>query len=166
MAKASQRALVSMAICLLSSLVGFAYAGSLDNKFVVLGKIYCDTCRVEFETKLSEPIPGAKVKLECRKQGDETVTYSHEAETDANSVYKIPVEGNHEEQICEVSTVSSPRADCNEKMESFEKAQVELTSDDGLAEPSRKANNLGFKKKVAVPGCAQVLKEMGFPLTE
>lgn len=103
--------------------------------------------------------------LECRKEADEKVTYSHEAVTDANGVYKIPVEGDHEEDICEVSTVSSPRADCNEKMEKFEKAQVELSSRDGLAEPSRMANNLGFKKKTAVPGCAEVLKEMGFPLT-
>ncbi|KAK8559186.1 hypothetical protein V6N13_098777 [Hibiscus sabdariffa] len=160
MAKASLMTVAIMTICLWS-LISFALAA---DKFNVVGKVYCDTCRVEFETKLSEPIPGAWVKLECRKVRDEVVTLSREAVTNATGEYNIPVEGEHEEQICEVRVEKSPSADCNEKMEAWEKAQVELSSQDGLADPTRTANNLGFRKKEAPPGCVQVLKEMGFPL--
>ncbi|GMI83997.1 hypothetical protein like AT4G18596 [Hibiscus trionum] len=162
MANASLMTVALMAICL-SPLISFALAA---GKFNVVGKVYCDTCRVEFETKLSEPIPGASVKLECRKEKDEVVAFSREAVTNATGGYNIPVEGDHAEEICEVRVDKSPRADCNEKMEAWEKAQVELSGQDGLAEPTRIANNLGFRKKEAVPGCAQVLKEMGFPFTE
>ena len=56
MEKASVIALVSLAICL-SSLLSFANA---EDTFFVEGKVYCDTCRVEFETRLSEPIKGIK----------------------------------------------------------------------------------------------------------
>ncbi|KAK8660178.1 hypothetical protein V6N13_051112 [Hibiscus sabdariffa] len=160
MAKASVMTVAIMAICLWS-LISFALAA---DKFNVVGKVYCDTCRVEFETKLSEPIPGAWVKLECRKVNDEVVTLSREAVTNATGGYNIPVEGEHEEQICEVRVDKSPRADCNEKMEAWEKAQVQLSSQDGLAQPIRTANNLGFRKKEPLPGCAQLLKKMGFPL--
>ncbi|KAE8699122.1 Anther-specific protein LAT52 [Hibiscus syriacus] len=161
MVKASLMAMVLMSVCI-SSLISFALA---VEKFKVVGKVYCDTCRVEFETKLSEPIPGATVKLECRKVRDEAVTYSREAVTNATGGYSIPVEGDHEAEICKVSVEKSPRADCNEKMEAWEKSQVELTTQDGLADPITTANNLGFKKKEALPGCPQVLKDMGFPLT-
>ncbi|KAE8691330.1 Anther-specific protein LAT52 [Hibiscus syriacus] len=161
MEKAWLMALVLMSISI-SSLISFALAA---EKFNVVGKVYCDTCRVEFETKLSEPIPGATVKLECRKVRDEAITFSRGAVTNATGGYSIPVKGDHEAEICKVSVEKSPRPYCNEKMESWEKSQVELTTQDGLAAPIRTANNLGFKKKEPLPGCPQVLKEMGFPLT-
>ncbi|KAE8671051.1 Anther-specific protein LAT52 [Hibiscus syriacus] len=161
MAKAWLMTMVLTSISI-SSLISFALAA---EKFNVVGKVYCDTCRVEFETKLSEPIPGATVKLECRKVRDEAVTFSREAVTNVMGGYSIPVEGDHEAEICKVSVDKSTRPDCNEKMESWEKSQVELTTQDGLADPLRTANNLGFMKKEALPGCPQVLKEMGFPLT-
>lgn len=46
--------LVAAALCL-SSLLGFAYG---HEKFTVIGKVYCDTCRVDFETKVSYGLPG------------------------------------------------------------------------------------------------------------
>ncbi|XVF78796.1 hypothetical protein PTKIN_Ptkin14bG0165900 [Pterospermum kingtungense] len=159
MAKASMTTLVSLAICL-SSFLSFCYA---DDPFFVEGKVYCDTCRVEFETRISEPIKGATVKLECRNRTDQSITYSREAVTDEAGRYSVEVEGDHEEEICEVSAVKSPREDCNEFMESWRKARVVLTKKDGLMQPLRYANNLGFFKKEALPGCAEVLRELGFP---
>ncbi|XVE50097.1 hypothetical protein DITRI_Ditri01bG0134000 [Diplodiscus trichospermus] len=161
MAKASMIALVSLGICL-SSLLSFCYAHDI---FFVEGKVYCDTCRVEFETKLSEPIKGgATVKLECRNRTvGGGITYSREAVTDEKGKYSIQVEGDHEEEICEVRVIKSPREDCNELMEAWNKARVLLTNKVGIMQPLRFANSLGFLKKEAVPGCAQLLKEMGFP---
>ncbi|XP_022734577.1 anther-specific protein LAT52-like [Durio zibethinus] len=158
MAKASVIALVSLAIYLSS--LSFSDA---EDTFFVEGKVYCDTCRVEFETRLSEPIKGAIVKLECRNRTiDGSITYSHEAVTDESGKYSIQAKGDHEEEICEVRVTKSPRADCNEFMESWNKARVVLTKKDGILDPRRFANGLGFLKKEAVPGCAEVLKEMGF----
>ncbi|XP_022718027.1 olee1-like protein [Durio zibethinus] len=159
MAKASVIALVSLAICL-SSFLSFSYA---EDRFFVEGKVYCDTCRVEFETRLTEPIKGATVNLECRNRTlDGSITYSRGATTDELGKYSIEVEGDHAEEICEVSVTKSPREDCNEFMEAWRKARVLLTKNDGVIAPVRYANSLGFLKKKAVPGCAQVLKEMGF----
>lgn len=55
MAKATI-ALVSAAICFLA-FAGFA-AGKAGEKFTVEGRVYCDTCRVKFETKISEYLTG------------------------------------------------------------------------------------------------------------
>ncbi|XVE63395.1 hypothetical protein DITRI_Ditri07aG0017000 [Diplodiscus trichospermus] len=159
MEKGSVIALVTLAICL-SSLLSFAYA---EDTFFVEGKVYCDTCRVEFETKLTEPMKGATVNLECRnRMGDGSLPYSREAVTDKWGKYSIPVEGDHEEEICEVRVTKSSREDCSEFMGPWNKARIVLTKKNGVREPTRYANSLGFKKKEAVPGCAQVLKELGF----
>ncbi|XVF88023.1 hypothetical protein PTKIN_Ptkin19aG0016100 [Pterospermum kingtungense] len=159
MAKASVVALISLAICL-SSLLGLAYAAG--DTFFVEGKVYCDTCRVEFETRISEPIKGATVKLECRNRTTESITYSREAVANEAGKYSIPVEGDHEEEICEVIVVKSTRDDCNEPMEAWSRARVVLTSKDGVVQPVRYANGIGYMKKEAVSGCAEVLRELGF----
>ena len=106
---------------------------------------------------------GATVNLECRNRTiDGGITYSRESVTDESGKYSFPVEGDHEEEICEVRVTKSPREDCNEFMGAWNKARVLLTKKDGLCEPLRFANSLGFLKKEAVPGCAEVLKAMGF----
>lgn len=57
MAKIPVIALLFFGICISSSL-NFAHGKAMKSKFTVLGHVYCDTCRVEFETKLSTPIKG------------------------------------------------------------------------------------------------------------
>ncbi|KAG4149558.1 hypothetical protein ERO13_D05G341650v2 [Gossypium hirsutum] len=115
MAKASLIILVSLAICMSSSLSLVNGAASDANKFTVLGHVYCDTCRVEFETSLSEPLPGAAVKLECKNRTDEKITFqSPEITTDNLGDYKIEVTGDYEDSDCDVTLVKSPRADCND----------------------------------------------------
>ncbi|TYH21545.1 anther-specific protein LAT52-like [Gossypium arboreum] len=163
MAKASLIILVSLAICISSSL-NLVYGEASDrNKFTVIGRVYCDTCRVEFETSLSEPIPGAVVKLECKNRTDEKTTFqSPEITTDNIGDYKIEVTGDYEDSDCDVTLVKSPRADCNDPTEAWRKARVVLTALDGVTGQIRFANNLGFKRKDALPGCKKVLTDMGY----
>ncbi|KAK8643738.1 hypothetical protein V6N13_013018 [Hibiscus sabdariffa] len=173
MAKVSQIALVSLVICL-SSLLDLAVATAnppatapaptaAKGKFIVEGKVYCDTCRIEFETRLSEPLKGAVVNLECRNRTDgRIVSHTQDVVTDESGAYKINVEGDHADEICEVSLVKSPRVDCNDPTEAWRKSRVVLTTKDGVNGPQRFANNLGFKKKVPLPECVQVLTEMGY----
>ncbi|GMJ13845.1 hypothetical protein like AT4G08685 [Hibiscus trionum] len=164
MAKSIIIALVSLAICVSSSL-SFAHAKAAagPSKFTVVGHVYCDTCRVEFETKISQPISGAVVKLECRNRTDGAVTYkSPEVTTSAKGEYSIVVEGDYEDSDCDVMLVKSSKPDCSDPTEGWRKARVVLTSLDGISGDVRFANNLGFKRKEAIPECKQVLTEMGY----
>ncbi|KAE8723479.1 Alg9-like mannosyltransferase family isoform 1 [Hibiscus syriacus] len=160
MAKVSQIALFSLAICLSSVLDSVSAA---QVKFIVEGKVYCDTCRVEFETRISEPLKGALVNLECRNRTNGTVTtITKDVLTDDAGAYKIEVEGDHAEEICEVSLVKSPRDDCRDPTEAWRKSRVVMTSKDGIEGIQRFANNLGFKKREPLSECTEVLKEMGY----
>ncbi|KAB2086629.1 hypothetical protein ERO13_A04G041300v2 [Gossypium hirsutum] len=145
-----------------SSSLNFVY-GAENMTYIVVGHVYCDTCRVEFETKLSEPIGGAVVKLECRNRTDNQLTFqSQEIVTDEHGDYHIAVEGDYEESDCDVALVRSPNPDCNDPSEIWRISRVVLTTLDGVSGELRFANNLGFKKKVALPQCTQVLQEIGY----
>ncbi|KAA3453095.1 pollen allergen Che a 1-like isoform X1 [Gossypium australe] len=145
-----------------SSSLKFVY-GAENMTYVVVGHVYCDTCRVEFETKLSEPISGAVVKLECRNRTNEAITFqSQEIVADGFGDYHITVEGDYEESDCNVALVRSPRADCSDPTEAWRKSRVVLTTFDGLSGKLRFVNNLGFKKDIALPQCTRILQEMGY----
>uniref|UniRef100_A0A5B7B8H0 Putative olee1-like protein n=1 Tax=Davidia involucrata TaxID=16924 RepID=A0A5B7B8H0_DAVIN len=149
------------ALCLFS-LLGVAHCG--DSHFFVEGEVYCDTCRSQFITRVSEKMSGAKVRLECRGLEGGELSYSIEGETDENGYYRLPVEGEHEEEICEVSLVKSSKPDCEEiSTEGWAKSssRISLTSNNGIASDKRLANPLGFMAKEALPECAEVFKEMG-----
>ncbi|TXG60304.1 hypothetical protein EZV62_014877 [Acer yangbiense] len=130
--------------------------GSVD------GKVYCDTCRVKFETSLSEAVEGAGVKLICRDRVSEETKLEMEAETDKSGNYKFEVEGDHAEEICEVHLIKSPREDCNEIVKGWNSARILLTTDVGVVDSIRQANALGFMKKEALENCAKVLQDLGF----
>jgi hypothetical protein len=104
----------------------------------------------------------AEVRLECRKRADGDVTYSIDGVTDKKGVYSLRVEGDHEEEICEVKAIKSTRSDCNDPMAGYEKARITLTNKNGLSSDARYANSLGFMKKEALPNCIDVLNELGF----
>ncbi|KAK8579279.1 hypothetical protein V6N13_142492 [Hibiscus sabdariffa] len=163
-AYANAIAFLFFATCISSCLdVASGRSVAKPNKFMVVGHVYCDTCRVEFETKISQPIIGAIVKLECRNRTDESLTYeSPEITTGSLGAYIIEVKGDYQDSDCEVGLVKSPRADCNDLTEDWRKARVVLTSLDGVSGNIRYANNIGFKKKVALPECTKVLTEMGY----
>lgn len=155
--------MVVAALCLMS-FVGSAYG--LD-KFFVEGKVYCDTCRIQFLTRVSDFLPDSIVRLECKKLEGGNVTYSKEAKTDASGSYKIEVDGDHEEEMCEVVLVKSGREDCAEiDRESHleQAARVSVTNKNGIISPIRSANPLGFLKKHRLPICSQVFRELGLLL--
>ncbi|KAA8523991.1 hypothetical protein F0562_010578 [Nyssa sinensis] len=148
--------LVASALCILA-FAGFAHCH--DEVFTVEGKVYCDTCRLQFVTKFSQFLAGATVQLECRDRQDcNNVTYSVESLTDANGHYGLPVYGDHEGEICEVTLVSSPDPECSEP--TTERARVSLTKNSGITSDCRYANYLGFLKTDPIPECLEVLREL------
>ncbi|XP_074272356.1 pollen allergen Che a 1-like [Silene latifolia] len=152
---------VAAAICLLS-LAGVATA-TADNKFFVQGMVYCDTCRIQFMSRVSYMIEGATVKLECKNITEGTVTFNAETKTDKLGLYSIPVEGDHEDDICQISLVNSPQAECSEiPSDAYAQmaAQVSLTNNNGETGPVRNANPLWFMRKDPLPDCPEVLKEL------
>lgn len=103
---------------------------------------------------------GAEVQLQCRDEESDKETYSVDGKTEGNGWYKLPVEGDHEKDICEVSVKSSPRDDCKKPME--DKARVVCTDNSGIHTESRFANPLGFEIDTPLHNCKEVLDELGF----
>ncbi|KAG6588099.1 hypothetical protein SDJN03_16664, partial [Cucurbita argyrosperma subsp. sororia] len=149
------------ALCLMS-LINIATCEK--ERFFVEGKVYCDTCRIQFFTKVSKFLEGATVKLECRDIEGGNVTFSKETETDKSGSYKIETDKDHEEEVCEVSLVKSKDPDCDEitKEGYAHKSRVSITSNSGITSPERLANPLSFMKKEKLPECKEVLRELGF----
>ncbi|KAM5586230.1 olee1-like protein [Rosa sericea] len=146
-----------------SCLSSLAYCDDGDSDGInVEGQVYCDPCRVQFPTRVSKPIEGAKVKLECRSRENETVVYTLEGETNEKGIYTLPVHKDFQEQICEVTAVESPKDDCNEKFDDIERARILITKKNGIESKTRYANPLGFMKKETSDECKEVLKEL-FP---
>ncbi|KAL9233994.1 hypothetical protein vseg_008920 [Gypsophila vaccaria] len=161
MAKAQTVFVLAVAVCVLS-LAGGAHAAA-DNKFFVQGMVFCDTCRIQFMTRVSHMLEGATVRLECRNITAGTVTLNAETKTDKLGLYSISAEGDHEDDICQISLVKSPQEDCAEiptDTYSQQAAKVSLTNNNGEATPVRNANPLGFMRKEPLPECPEVLKEL------
>ncbi|CAI9754966.1 unnamed protein product [Fraxinus pennsylvanica] len=120
---------MAKAVSLVSALCILAFATvahcHAPEVFNVEGDVYCDPCRVKFETKLSHKIAGATLKLECSDPITRNVTYSVEGVTDSNGHYKLNVKGDHGDSICEVRLTESPEAECNVPMAGLETARIE-----------------------------------------
>ncbi|KAI4323007.1 hypothetical protein L6164_022651 [Bauhinia variegata] len=151
-------ALLVSAFCF-SSLLALAQA---TEKFTVEGKIYCDPCRLEFVTRLSTPLPGATVWLECKYENNDTLTYkSKEVVSDQNGHYSIEVEGDHEEENCKVTALKSSHPECNDPMSGMESDRIVLTKNMGVRSKSRFVNSLGFMpKRVTEEQCKVVVNEL------
>ncbi|XP_004485892.1 olee1-like protein [Cicer arietinum] len=152
-------------IILISTLCFLSFFGSVycNDRFFVEGVVYCDTCRTQFITKLTEFMEGATVRMEC-KEDNGTVTFSKEAVTDASGTYRVEVDGDHEDEVCEITLAKSPRKDCSEVDSDShleQAARISITNNNGIVSPLRTANPLGFLKKERLPGCADVLKDLG-----
>lgn len=181
---------VVFAVCILA-LATVVYCDPARH-FKVEGQVYCDPCRVQFQTKISKPIEGlslslyiyiifrvykynkliiiivldwiagATVRLECRNsESEKNVTYSVEGVTDSAGHYCVLVEGEHEDDICEVMATKSPLNDCNIPFESADqKARISCTENNGVSGDVRLVNPLGFMTKHPDPQCADVLQEL------
>ncbi|XAR56472.1 hypothetical protein NMG60_11036978 [Bertholletia excelsa] len=132
------------------------------ESFTVEGIVYCDTCRVMFPTRISNKLGEAEVKLTCRGAENGTTTYEAKGHTQSDGTYSLMVSGDHEDEICEVSVVSSPESDCNEVADQIKTARVTLTRNSGIQEQTRYVNPIGFVRKNALTDCLEVLDELGF----
>lgn len=107
---------------------------------------------------------GASVRVECKEIEGGKVTFSKEALTDGSGSYKVEVDGDHEEEVCEVVLVKSSKPDCTEvdkESHLAQAARVSITRNNGITSPVRSANPLGFLKKERLPVCKEVLRELG-----
>ncbi|KAL9813322.1 Pollen-specific protein-like protein [Arabidopsis thaliana] len=140
---------VISAVCL-SSLAGFAAADADDfDRFQIQGSVYCDTCRVQFVTRLSKFLEGAKVKLECRSRTNGTITLTKEAVTDKTGSYKMEVTDSG---CSDVSTEAYLR----------NAAKISLTANDGIvSHETRIVNPLGFMVQTPLADCPAAFKELG-----
>ncbi|CAN1845541.1 Olee1-like protein [Linum perenne] len=115
----------------------------------------------------SKSVPGcqgAKVSLQCICRQNRTVTYKVEGVTNMAGRYRLPVVGDHEEDICAVKLVSSPEKECSEKFKFIDSARVLLTENEGLVDSTRYANPIGYMKATTDPRCAKILEDMGMNL--
>ncbi|PUZ46929.1 hypothetical protein GQ55_7G123300 [Panicum hallii var. hallii] len=128
--------------------------------YVIQGRVYCDTCRAGFETNVTEYMKGAKVRLECKHFGTGNVERAIDGVTDETGTYKVELKDSHEEDICEVVLVQSPRKDCDEVQELRDRASVLLTRNVGICDSVRLANPLGYFKDVPLPVCGELLKQL------
>ncbi|CAN8267368.1 unnamed protein product [Cochlearia groenlandica] len=156
---------VVAAVCF-SSLAGFAAADADDlDRFQIQGSVYCDTCRVQFITRLSKFLEGAKVRLECTSRTNGTVTLTKEAVTDKTGSYIMDVTGDHEEEVCELMLVQSPDSGCSDvSKEAYLRnaAKISLTANDGIvSHETRIVNPLGFMVKTPLADCPAAFKELG-----
>ncbi|XP_047173141.1 olee1-like protein [Vigna umbellata] len=148
-------------LCLLS----FLNSVCASDRFFVEGTVYCDTCRLQFLTRMSEFMEGATVRVMCSQVDNaNNVTFNKETTTNALGAYKMEVDGEHEEDICEVTLVKSPRPYCDEinrEAHLLQAARISITKNNGIVSNIRQANPLGFLIKRRLPGCSEVIKELG-----
>ncbi|PIN19577.1 hypothetical protein CDL12_07744 [Handroanthus impetiginosus] len=160
MAKLSQLVILFAGALSLLSLC----ATASGPKFIVEGQVFCEVCRANFINRLSEPMPGAKVRLECRGEDKGNITLSLEGVTNDKGVYQLPVEGDHGTESCEVLLVKSSKPDCDvipsEGWAGKPSSRVTITTNNGFHGQTRQANPLGFTRKVALPQCKELFKEL------
>lgn len=132
---------------------------SPKTKFFVQGKVFCDTCRAGFETPATTYISGAKVKVVCRTRRTGTETCSFDGITDETGTYTIPISEEHEFEKCEAILVHSPDRACDRIVMGRERAEVFLTSNNGMATEMRYANAMGFRKVTPLAFCAELMKQ-------
>ncbi|QCD89473.1 olee1-like protein [Vigna unguiculata] len=135
-------------------------ARKISEKFYVEGKIYCDPCHFAFESRLSFPLSGVNVTLECINEQNNTMTYKKDSTTDANGLYRIPVRGDHQDDICVVVAKSPNEGECQEAMPN-KSDRIILTNNMGAASRERFVNPLGFMTETIDSQCNIVVQELG-----
>ncbi|XP_028756104.1 olee1-like protein [Neltuma alba] len=163
MAKSNLFIIASVLLCFFAFFC--SVNGQKEEELVVQGSVYCDTCDVQFVTRLSEPMAGATVRLRCMDaENPKNITLDKEGTTDENGVYKIVVDGDHAEEVCEVVPIKSSKEDCAEWDEAKhlqQSAKISITNKNGMKARLRSASPMGFSRKQPLAECAEALKEIG-----
>ncbi|KAL3635368.1 hypothetical protein CASFOL_019915 [Castilleja foliolosa] len=150
---------VVLALCVLASASSIAECHK-HEVFKIEGDVYCDPCRVQFQSVLSEKLAGAKVRLECTNLETKAVNYTVDGVTDSNGKYSLQVTGDHETDDCYVRAISSPRPDCSEPLTDVEISRVDITENIGIHTDVRYANPIGFMTKEPHSQCISVLQDL------
>jgi hypothetical protein len=147
----------TMAIALLAAMV----AGlGLAEGFTVTGEVYCDPCRAGFKTNVSTPLAGAAVKLECRPFLNGPESLKADATTNAYGWYKLEVDQDFQEDICEVMLAKSPDPACSEIDKFRDRARVPLTRNNGIKQNGvRYGNPIAFLRKEPLKDCGLILQQ-------
>ncbi|XP_004971474.1 pollen allergen Phl p 11 [Setaria italica] len=149
-------AAVALAVLALASVASAEQGGG----FVVTGRVYCDPCRAGFETNVSKSVPGATVEVVCRQFGASKETLKAEATTDEYGWYKLEIDQDHQDEICEAVLAKSSDPACAEVEEFRDRARVPLTSNNGIKQQGvRYANPIAFFRKDPLKECGQILSK-------
>ncbi|KAI4342457.1 hypothetical protein MLD38_027084 [Melastoma candidum] len=152
-------ALVATALCL-SSIIGSAYCH--DGHLHLIGQVFCDPCRVSFETTASYPLAGAQVKLVCTNRTSGVVKETIQGTTDDKGAYQLTIDGDHADEICEVEAIKSPDPQCSSLVpEAIKNARISLARESGVAIPDRFANPLFYSPEKSLESCPKILLDMG-----
>ncbi|XP_073136280.1 anther-specific protein LAT52-like [Henckelia pumila] len=146
------------AICIILAISTVAHGR--DQVFNIEGDVYCDPCRVQFQTTLSQKLPGATVRLVCTDEVTRKVTYDVEGVSNADGHYSLKVVGDHENDICDVTPVKSPLPQCSDPMTDVLKSRIVCTDNSGMHTAVRYANPLGFMTNNIHAQCPQVLHDL------
>ncbi|KAI7750248.1 hypothetical protein M8C21_015957 [Ambrosia artemisiifolia] len=133
---------------------------SIEDMFIVQGKIYCDPCRIQIPTKISYPLAGTKVSLVCYKADTGKESYRVDGISDEKGKYRLEAHGDHAEEMCEIIVDKSPDPNCPEVMDDENHVKISLTNKHGLKGKGRYANPLGFMVTNADPRCKEALDEL------
>ncbi|WCJ44515.1 Pollen Ole e 1 allergen and extensin family protein [Euphorbia peplus] len=144
----------------LFALPAIALAGRpARNPFEVEGRVFCDTCQAGFETPKTTYIAGARVRVECKNRQTMKLVFTKEATTDSTGTYKMYINEDHEDQLCDATLISSPQSSCKNPVSGRDRARVILTNYNGIASNRRYANAMGFEAEEAMSGCTELLKQ-------
>lgn len=87
-------------------------------------------------------------------------TFTTEGKTDGIGKYTLKVEGDHENDICEVTLVNSPKDDCKEVVPDMVNNRVICSKNVGMHNAVRFVNPLFYQKDKPIDGCAKLVEEM------
>lgn len=100
------------------------------------------------------------MKLVCTKRDQpEVITYSSKGVTGFDGEYKITVNRDCGDDICDVILESSSDPECAVPNGGRDRARVVLTWNNGMVSGTRFANNLGFLQNVPLARCPQILQQ-------
>ncbi|GKU94407.1 hypothetical protein SLEP1_g7906 [Rubroshorea leprosula] len=80
-------------------------------------------------------------------------------QTDKLGTYVLTIDGEQEDEVCEIALVESSNSVCSEiNKDAFlrRSAGISLTTNNGIISPVRAANPLGFMRKTPLPLCTDM----------
>ncbi|CAN4097269.1 unnamed protein product [Withania somnifera] len=154
--------MANMVACFVLCLVLFTSINASANfvdTFLVVGKVYCDTCRCGFQTSASKYLPGTRVRIECKKRDTNDLAYTVEGVTNSKGEYKIHVNSDRGDEFCDVILIRSSDPTCAEPNAGCDRTRVVLTRNNGMASNTRFANSMGFLSNKLLPNCTKILQQ-------